>query len=153
MSLVGVAVDAAVAGGNGGEEEYGRTLREGWSCAFRQSIPNNDCASRICVVCWTPIPAQCACVGVIHLTTMSMAVVPILPMLVRSGRMRGLLRAGTVAAKPGGLLWEITTTIVTAGTAIAVATAVASVAAIVECGLLLRRGVDVGWGLLADSHA
>jgi len=47
---VGVAVDAAVAGGNGGEEEYGRMLREGWSCAFRQSIPNNDCMSRICVV-------------------------------------------------------------------------------------------------------
>ena len=49
----------------------------------------------------------------------------------------GLLRAGTVAAKPGGLLWEIITTIVTDGTAIAVAAAVASVAAIVECGLLL----------------
>ena len=53
--------------------------------------------------------------------------------------MRGLLRAGTVAAKPGGLLWEIstTTTIVTTSTSVAVAAAVASVAAIVECGLLL----------------
>ena len=49
---------------------------------------------------------------------MSMAVVPILPAL-------------------GGLLWEITTYSVTAGTAVAVAAAVASVAAIVECGLLL----------------
>jgi len=47
------------------------------------------------------------------------------------------LCAGTVAAKPGGLLWENTTTIVTAGNAITVAAAVASVAAIVECGLLL----------------
>ena len=53
--------------------------------------------------------------------------------------MCGLLRAGTVATKPGGLLWEITTatTVVTAGTAVAVAAAVESVAAIVECGLLL----------------
>ena len=54
--------------------------------------------------------------------------------------MRGLLRAGTVAAKPGGLLWETTNTtaiVVTACTAIALAAAVASVAAIVECGLLL----------------
>ena len=77
-------------------------------------------------------------VGVIHITTMSMAAVPIFPMLVRSGRTRGLLCAGTVAAKPGGLLWEITTTTtaVTTGTAVAVAAAVASVAAIVECGLL-----------------
>ncbi len=68
---------------------------------------------------------------------MSMAVVSILPMLVGSGRMRGLLRVGTVSAIPGGLLWEITTTIVIAGTSVAVATAVASVAAIVECGMLL----------------
>ena len=54
--------------------------------------------------------------------------------------MRGLLRAGTVAAKPGGLLlWKITstTTVVTTGTAVAVAATVAFVVAIVECGLLL----------------
>ena len=97
------------------------------------------CTSRICVVCSALIPAQCAFVGVIHITIMSMAVVPIFPMLVRSGRMRGLLRAGTVAAKPGGLLWETTTTttVVTACTTVALGAAVASVAAIVECGLLL----------------
>jgi len=49
-----------------------------------------------------------------------------------------LLHAGTIAAKPGGLLWEITstTTVATTGSAVAVAAAVASVAAIVECGLL-----------------
>jgi len=78
-------------------------------------------------------------VGVIHITTMSMTVVPIFPTLVRSGRTRGLLRAGTIAAKPGGSLWETTTTttVVTAGTAVALAAAAASVAAIVECGLLL----------------
>jgi hypothetical protein len=64
-----------------------------------------------------------------------------------------LLRASTVAAKPGGLLWDITTYIVTTGTAIAVAAAVASVAAIVECGLLLWWGLDVGRGLLANTHA
>ncbi len=64
-----------------------------------------------------------------------------------------MLRAGNIAAKPGGLLWEITTYIVTAGTAVAVAATVASVAAIVECGLLLWWGVYVGRGLLANSHA
>ena len=53
--------------------------------------------------------------------------------------MRGLLRDGTIPTKPGGLLWEITTTttVVTAGTAVAVTATIASVAAIVECGLLL----------------
>ena len=77
--------------------------------------------------------------GVIHVTTMSMAVVPIFPMLVRSGRTRELLRAGTVAAKLGGLLWETTTTttVVTAGAGFALAASIASVAAIVECGLRL----------------
>jgi hypothetical protein len=87
-------------------------------------------------------------VGVIHVTTMSMAVVPIFPMLVGSGRTHGLLRAGTITTKPGCLLWETntTTTVATVGTAVAVATAVASVAAIVECVLLLYRGVDVGRG-------
>jgi hypothetical protein len=38
MTLEGVAVDVAVAGGDGGGEEYGHMLREGWSCAFRRSI-------------------------------------------------------------------------------------------------------------------
>ena len=56
---------------------------------------------------------------------------------------RRLLHVGTVAAKPGWLLWEITINIVTA---VAVAAAIASVAAIVEYGLLLWRGVDVGGG-------
>ena len=112
-------------------------------------------ACRIWVVCWAPLTTQCARVGVLHVTTMSMVVVPIFPTLVGSGRTRGLLRTGTVTTKPGWLLWKTTTTttVATAGTAVAVATAVASVAAIVECVLLLCRGVDVGWGLLADSHA
>ncbi len=38
------------------------------------------------------------------------------------------------------------------GTTVAVATAVASVAAIVECVLLMCRDIDVGQGLLTDSH-
>jgi hypothetical protein len=52
-------------------------------------------------------------------------------------------------------LWETTTTttVATTGNTVAVATAVASVAAIVECVLLLCRGVDVGLGLLTNSHA
>ena len=96
------------------------------------------CTSRICVLCWAPIPAHCTFVGAIHVITMSMAVFPIFQMLVRSGRALGLMHAGT-AAKPGGLLWEITTTTTgdTTGTAIAVAATVASVTAVVECGLLL----------------
>ena len=49
-------------------------------------------------------PARHACVGVINVTTMSMAVFPILPTLVGCGRACGLLRTGTVAAKPSWLL-------------------------------------------------
>jgi hypothetical protein len=66
-----------------------------------------------------------------------------------------MLCTGTVATEPGWLLWETTTTttVATAGTIVAMATAVASVAAIVECVLLLCRGIDVGRGLLADRHA
>ena len=75
MTLVGVAVGAAAAGGDRG-------------------------ASCIWVVCWALIPARCARVGVINVTTMSVAVVPILPTLVGSGRARGLLCAGAVATKP-----------------------------------------------------
>ena len=67
--------------------------------------------------------------------------------------MRRLLCTGTVATKLGWLLWETTTTVATAGTVIAVVSAIASVTAIVEHVLLLCRGVDVGRGLLADSHA
>ena len=66
-----------------------------------------------------------------------------------------MLRAGTVATKPGWLLWETTTTttVVTTGTAVVGAAAVASVVVIVECVLLLCRGIDVGQVLLANSHA
>ena len=84
---------------------------------------------------------------------MGTAVVPILPTLVGSGRARGLLRTSNAAAKPGWLLWEATSTVATAGTTVAMATAIASVTAIVERALLLWRGVDVAWGLLANSHA
>ena len=83
---------------------------------------------------------------------MSMAVVPILPMLVESGRVGGLLSAGTVATKTGWLL-ETCTTIATTTTAVVVASAVESITAIIENVLLLCRGIDVGRGLLADSHA
>ena len=110
-------------------------------------------AGHIWVVCWAPISAQCARVGVIYVTTMSMAVVPILPMLVGSGRAHGVLCTGTVATKPGLLLWETTTTVATTGTTVVVASAIASVTAIVESVLLLCRGIDVGRWLLADSHA
>jgi hypothetical protein len=64
-----------------------------------------------------------------------------------------LLRTGTAAAKPGWLLWEATTTVATAGTTVDMASAIASVTGIVERVLLLWRGIDVGRGLLANSHA
>ena len=58
-------------------------------------------AGHIWVVCWALISAQCARVGVIYITTMSMAVVPIVPMLVGRGRAHRVLCTGTVATKPG----------------------------------------------------
>ncbi len=147
MTMVGIAVGIAAAGCYGGG---GTAARQG---AIDPPMMLVRVAFGIWVVCWAPIPARCTHVGVINIITMSVAVVSILPTLVRSGRVRGLLCAGTVATKPGWLLWETTTTVATTGTTVVVASAVASVAAIVECVLLLCRGIDVGWGLLADSHA
>ena len=48
---------------------------------------------------------------------------------------------------------ETPTTVATTTAVVVVASAIASVTAIVEHVLLLCRGIDVGWGLLADSHA
>ncbi len=98
------------------------------------------------------IATRCACVGVIHVAAMGVAVVPILPMLVGSGRKTWLLRAGSVAAKPGWLLWEAATAVAAAVTSVMPA-AIASATAIVGHVLLMCGGVDGGWGLLADSHA
>ncbi len=83
---------------------------------------------------------------------MVVAVVPIFPTLVGSGRKTLLLRAGSIAAKPGWLVWEAATAVAAAGT-IVVPTPIASAMAIVRHVLLLCGGVDGGWGLLADSHA
>ena len=99
------------------------------------------------VVCGSSIPAHHACVGVVDVATMGAAVIPTLPMLVGHGRARRLLRAGTVATKPGWLLWEASCIISTARATVApVATAIVVL-------LLLLRGVDVGQGMLVDSHA
>ena len=103
---------------------------------------------RVWVVCGSSIPARQACVGVVDVATMGAAVIPILPTLVGRGRARSLLRAGTVAAKPGWLLWEASCTICTARATVAPVVATAIVVL-----LLLWRGVDVGRGLLVDSHA
>jgi hypothetical protein len=83
---------------------------------------------------------------------MCVAVVPILTMLVVSGRTRELLRAGSIATKPGWLLREVATAVAAAGTS-AMPTTIASAATIVGHVLLLCGGVDGWWGLLADSHA
>ena len=102
---------------------------------------------RVWVVCGSSIPARQACVGVVDVATMGAAVIPILPTLVGRGWARGLLRAGTVATKPGWLLWEASCTICTARATVApVTTAIVML-------LLLWWGVDGGWGLLIDSHA
>jgi hypothetical protein len=101
---------------------------------------------RVLVVCGSSIPARYACVGVVDVATMGAAVIPILSTLVGRGRVCRLLHAGTVATKPGWLLWEASCTICTARATIApVATAIVVL-------LLLWRGVDGGRGLLVDSH-
>jgi hypothetical protein len=61
--------------------------------------------------------------------------------------MSGLLCASSAAAKPGWLLWKISTAVAASGT-----TALASAETIVGRVLLLSGGVDAGWGLLADIH-
>ena len=94
------------------------------------------------------------CIGIVGqaVAAMGVAVVPIFPTLVGSGRKTWLLRASSVAAKPGWLLWEAATAVAAAVTSI-VPTAIASAIAIVGHVLLLCGGVAGGWGLLADSHA
>jgi hypothetical protein len=84
-------------------------------------------SGRVWIVCWAMISVRHARVGVINVSTMSMAVVPILPMLVGSGRALGLLRTSTAATKPGWFLWEATTTVATAGITVYMASAIASV--------------------------
>ena len=68
--------------------------------------------------------------------------------------MSGLLHASSTQTIPGWLLWENTTTtaIASAKTTAGFTTAVASATAIVDGTLLLQRGIDVAWGLLANSH-
>ncbi len=108
--------------------------------------------SCIGIVGWAAIATRCACVGVVHVAAMGVAVVPIFPMLVGSERKTWLLRAGSVATKPGWLLWEAATAVAAAVTSV-VPTAIASATAIVGHVLLLCGGVAGGWGLLANSHA
>jgi hypothetical protein len=83
---------------------------------------------------------------------MGVAVVPTFPTLVGSGKKTWLLCAGSVAAKPGWLLWEAATAIAAAVTSV-MSTAIASATAIVGHVLLLCGGTAGGWGLLANSHA
>ena len=72
---------------------------------------------------------------------MGAAVIPILPTRV------GLLCTGTIAAKPGWLLWEASGTIFTTRAT------VAPVATAIFVLLLLWRGVYGGRKLLVDSYA
>ncbi len=102
------------------------------------------CPPLICPSCWCRLSAGCASarvpacrahVAIFNVTAMHVAVVPILPLLVRSGR------------TPGWLL------VASAGLTAALTFAIASDSAFVGCALVLRGGVDVAWGLLANSHA
>jgi hypothetical protein len=84
-------------------------------------------------------------VSVINITTMGVTVILILPTLVGSGRTKGLLLASARITKTHGrLLWDTTA---------AVLTATIVFVAVVERALLLSRGVDAAWGLLADGNS
>jgi hypothetical protein len=78
-------------------------------------------------------------VAIFNVTAMHVAVVPILPTLAGSG--------STWWTISGWLL------VASVGPAAALTSAIASASAVVGQALVLRRGVDVAWGLLADSHA
>jgi hypothetical protein len=84
-------------------------------------------------------------VSVVNISAVGVTVVPILPMLVGSGRTKGLLSATTRITKPQGwLLWDTTA---------AVLTDTIAFVAVVERALLLSGGVDASWGLLINGHA
>ncbi len=104
------------------------------------------------IVGWAAIVTHCACVGAVHVAATGVAVIPISPTVVGSGRKTWLLRAGSIAAKPGWLLWEATTAVATTVTSV-MPTTIASATAIVGHVLLLCGVVAGGLGLLADSHA
>jgi hypothetical protein len=153
MHLVGIAVGVAAAGGKGGG---------GWlaaTCQRQDGLVHSGCLAAhdvgtacVGIVGQAVIATRCACVSIVHVAAMGVAVVPIFLMLVGSGRKTWLLRAGSVAAKPGWLLWEVATAVAAAITSI-VPTAIMSAMAIVGHVLLLCGGIDGGWGLLANSHA
>ncbi len=86
----------------------------------------------------------CTGVSVVHITTVGVAVVPILPMPVGSGRTECLLLTATRTAESH--CWLLQKTLAAA------LTATVAFVAIIEHALLLSRGVDATWGLLADGH-
>ena len=123
MTPVGIAVAAVAAeGAGGGGSTPARQGKDGLVHSSDRSTHHVG-SGRVWIVCWAAISARHARVGVINVSTMSMAVVPILPTLVGRGRACGLLRTGTVAAKPSWLLWEASSTVATAVTTIASVTA------------------------------
>jgi hypothetical protein len=76
----------------------------------------------------------CTGVSVVHITAVGVAVVPILPMLVGSGRTKYLLLITTCTTKTHG--WLLQKTLATA------LTSTIAFVVIVECALLLSGGVD-----------
>jgi hypothetical protein len=91
---------------------------------------------------------RCTGVSVINITALVVTVLPILPTLVKSVKTEGLLLAAARITKTHGwLLWDTAAAVLTATIVFVVSVA------IVEPVLLLNRGVDATWGLLADGHA
>ncbi len=146
MHLVGIAVGVAAARGNGGRGLAATCQRQDGLVHYGCRAAHDVGTACIGIVGRAAIATHCACVGVVHLAAMGVAVVPIFPTLVGSGRKTWLLHAGSVAAKPGWLLWEATTTVAAAVTSV-VPTAIASAMAIVGHVLLPCGGVAGGWGL------
>ena len=99
----------------------------------------------ILVVHWAELSAHLARVGIFDVTTVRRTVVPIFVMLEGSGCTWGLLCARPAKTIPG---WLLVASAVSAATSTS-----ASSSACVRRAWVLRGGVYVAWGLLANGHA
>jgi hypothetical protein len=70
MTLVGVAVGTAAAGGNNWGVECSHAPTVGWSCAFGNQSAHDVGTGCVRIVCRAPIPTRCACVPFFNVTTM-----------------------------------------------------------------------------------
>ncbi len=97
---------------------------------------------------WTWPGTRCAGVGVVHVSAVGVAVMPVLMLLVGRRGMRGSVsRSSTSKSVVGWLLWDKVSTATTASSS------VASAPSTVEGTLLLGGSVDIVGRLLADGPA